>query len=134
MPVGHAHTRDPAFLDENLLNSRISEDFTARLLDLRDNVIGDAPGTSHRVVATMKIVPGDHRLGEKCRLPGRQSNVTPLTAERGDEIGIVGEFSEHLVGAAVKVLWPAPLENRLGELALPGAESARHTDVAKRAG
>ena len=96
--VLHLHAGHRSLFHQDAPDARVGENLPPARLDPRDDRVGDAPGAAHRVETTVQIMPGNHRMHHEGRLAGRQPHVAPLTADDRDQVGVVGQLAQYLVG------------------------------------
>ena len=133
MAVGHFDARHCTLFDHDSLHQRVREHLTARFLNLRDDALGNSPAAADGIETAVQIMSRDHRVHHERGLLRRQTHITPLTAERGDQVLVVGQLTQNVVGIAIKTIRRTPLDDRRRDAALPGLQGPLHAALAERA-
>ena len=127
MTVSHFDALDLPVLDDDLYDVGVSENLAAGPLNFRNDAIGDLPATTDRIKASVQIVSRDHRVHHEHRPLGRQPHVAPLTAEYGDQVRVIRQLAEYIVGIAVQPGGFAPTQVRPQQPTLPWPEHSLHS-------
>src|SRR5210317_1062221 len=94
MAVFHLDARYATVFHEDLLDPCIGENLAAGRLDFWNYRVGNAPRPANRVVATVEIMPRNHRVRDERGALRRQAHVAPLAAQRSNEVLVVSEFAQ----------------------------------------
>jgi hypothetical protein len=124
--VLHLHTADRAVLDQDAPHPGVGEHLAAGLLDFGNDGVGHAPGTAHRVIATVQVVTRDHRVHQEGRPFRRQAHIAPLPADRCDQVRIGGQLPQYLVRGSIQEGRRLQLPVGCRDRTLPGFQQPLH--------